>query len=227
MTRDVQDIRGHGRMEGVSESTEESAAEQVDGSSPAAEGVPQDPTALKLTGRQNSRLGQTVGDMTRSIVIVLVVVGAVLLVTWRPQPDAVKAIDPLPELTSARATAGFEVLYPEDLGDGWVPTSARWDLPDAADPDPAWHVGFVAPGERYVQIGQSATTNPDYLPSQTLGGVPVGEGPAGWQRYETVGDDPTRSLVTVIDGVTLVVSGTASWEVLIDVATRLSPTALP
>lgn len=207
--------------------TSPDAAGQADADSGAVPDGPADPGALKLTGRQNSRLSQTVGDMARSIIIVLVVVGAVLLVTWRPQPEAIKAIDPLPELTSARATAGFDVLYPEDLGPGWVPTSARWDLPEAADPDPAWHVGFVTPDEGYVQIGQSATTNPAYVPAQTSNGAPVGEGPPGWQRYETSGEDQTRSLVTVVDGVTIVVSGTVSWEVLTDVVARLSPTAIP
>jgi hypothetical protein len=129
---------------------------------------------LRPTGRGNSRLGQTIGDMARSMVVVLVVVGAILLVTWRPQPDPIRAIDPTQDLVTARATAGFPVLYPEGLGQGWTPTSARWDLPEAAAPDPAWHVGFVTPDEQYAQLGQSATTNPDYIPAQTFNGVPLG-----------------------------------------------------
>lgn len=188
---------------------------------------PMQPGELRATGRRNARLGQTIADMTRSMVVVLVVVGAILLVTWRPQPDPVRAIDPTSTLITARATAGYPVLYPQGLGPGWIPTSARWDLPADAAPDPAWHVGFVTPDEQYAAIGQSETTNPEYVPTQTLGGAPAGAGPQGWQRYENTAAETTRSLVTVVDGVTIVVSGTASWEVLLDLADRLSPTALP
>lgn len=191
--------------------------------------IPQaaDPSALRPTGRANARLGQTVADMARSMVVVLVVVGAILLVTWRPQPEAIRSVDPTEALTAARATAGYPVLYPRDLPEGWVPTSARWDLPVDAEPEPAWHVGFVTPDDAYAQIGQSMTTNPQFLAAQTGGGSLIGEDPPGWQRYESSGSEPTRSLVTVVDGVTIVVSGTASWEVLVDLTDRLSPTAVP
>ena len=185
------------------------------------------PGELRPTGRGNARLGQTIADMARSMIVVLIVVGAILLVTWRPGPEAIRSVDPTEALTAARATAGYPVLYPEDLPDGWVATSARWDLPVDAEPDPAWHVGFVTPQEAYAQVGQSATANPDYLPAQTGGGQPLGEDPAGWQRYESTGPEPTRSLVRIVDGVTIVVSGTASWEVLAGLADRLSPTAVP
>lgn len=189
--------------------------------------APAEPGELRATGRRNARLGQTIGDMARSLIVVLVVVGAILLVTWRPQPDAVRAVDPTSALITARATAGYPVLYPQGLGSGWVPTSARWDLPAEAAPDPAWHVGFVTPDEQYAAVGQSRTANPDYIPAQTLGGAPVGDGPQGWQLYENSAPEQTRALVTVVDGVTIVVSGTATFEVLVDLAERLSPTALP
>lgn len=182
---------------------------------------------LRPTGRGNARLGQTVTDMIRSLVVVLLVVGAILLVTWRPAPDPVRAVDPVPALTAARATAGFDVLYPADLGEGWTPTSVRWSLPAESAPDPAWHLGLISPQGDYVQIGQSATANPEYLASQIDGGTPRGEDPPPWQRYEAAGDPPTRALVTIEAGVTTVVSGTAPWDVLVAVAESLSPTAVP
>lgn len=161
------------------------------------------------------------------MVVVLIVVGAILLVTWRPSPDEIRSVDPTDALISARASAGYPVLYPADLPPGWVPTSARWNLPEDAAPDPAWHVGFVTPTNDYVQLGQSATTNPAYLAGIIRGGVTAGEDSSGWVRFEGSGPEPTRSLVQVVDGVTIVVSGTAPWQSLIDLAQRLSPTALP
>ena len=48
------------------------------------------------TGKPNARMGQTVSDMVLSLAIVLGVIGAIMLVTWRPTPDPVREIDPLP-----------------------------------------------------------------------------------------------------------------------------------
>jgi len=84
-------------------------------------------------------------------------------------------------------------------------------------------VGFVTPSDAYAQLGQSDTESAAYITEQTSDGVVVSVG-GPWQRYEA-GD--TRSLVRVIDGVTIVVSGTADWNELTTLADRLSPQALP
>lgn len=179
---------------------------------------------LRPTGRPNARLAQTVRDMVISLVLVLGVIGVVMLLTLRPQPDPVRVVDPTPVVVQARAEAAYPVLYPAKLDAAWRPTSARWEVTDVTAPDAAFHVGFVTPADAYAQIGQSATQNEDFIESQTDQGRPidtVGE----WQRFESA--DGTRSLVRVQDGVTSVVSGTATWDVLTDLAGRLSPTALP
>ncbi len=183
---------------------------------------------LRPTGRRNARLGQTVWDMVRSLALVLLAVAAVLLVTWRPQPDPVKVVDPTPVLVAARIEAPYPVLYPADLDAAWRPTSARWEVTPASSPDPAWHVGFVTPTDTYAQVGQSATESASYLAEQTGGGDVVSVG-GEWQRYEGRGaqGEVQRSLVRVVDGVTVVVGGTASWEELQLLADRLSPEALP
>lgn len=163
--------------------------------------------------------------MVRSLALVLGVVAVVLLITLRPQPEAVKVIDPMGALTQARIEAPYPVLYPEGLDSSWRPTSARWEPTTASAPDLAWHVGFVTPADAYAQVGQSATTNPAYIVEQTSQGKPVDGGAGEWQRYDN--RRGTRSLVAIRDGITVVVSGTAEWEVLQDLAGRLSPTALP
>jgi hypothetical protein len=183
---------------------------------------------LRPTGRRNARLGQTVWDMVRSLALVLLAVAAVLLFTWRPQPDAVKVVDPTPVLIEARIEAPYPVLYPADLDAAWRPTSVRWEVTPASSPDLAWHVGFVTPTDAYAQIGQSATDSSAYIAEQTGGGEIVSVG-GEWQRYEGRGaqGEMNRSLVRVLGGVTVVVSGTAEWEELQVVADRLSPEALP
>ena len=179
---------------------------------------------LRPTGRPNARLFQTVRDMVISMVVVLGVIGVVMLLTLRPQPDPVRVVDPTPVLVTARAEAEYPVLYPADLAEGWRPTSARWDVSEVTSPEPAFHVGFVTPADAYAQVGQSATVNAAYVEAQTSSGRPI-DTAGEWQRFESA--NGTRSLVRIADGVTTVVSGTATWDVLVDLTERLSPTALP
>lgn len=194
-------------------------AEAANHPAPATE-----PGQVRPTGRPNARLRQSVADMVRSLALVLGVVAVVVIFAFRPQPEAVKVIDPGPELSLARAQADYPVLYPAALPDGWRPTSARWQPTEASAPEPAWHVGYVTPGDAYAQVGQSATTSPRYVVEQTAQGRIV-DTTGEWQRYDNGKD--RRSLVAIRSGITIVVSGTAEWDVLIDLADRLSPTAVP
>ena len=192
-------------------------------SAPPPAGEPAAPGELRPTGRSNARLRQTVRDMVLSLAVCLAAIGVIMLITWRPAPDPVRVVDPTPLLLQARIEADYPVLYPADLDDAWRPTSARWEVTEASMPDPAWHVGFVTPEEAYAQIGQSASSDPDYVAGQVGVAQPAGEW-QGWQRYDSTDQ---RALVRISDGVTLVVSGTAPWPTLEALAARLSPTALP
>ena len=178
-----------------------------------------DPTP---TGRRTGRLGQTVGDMTRSLIVVLAVVAAILLVTWRPQPDAVKVVDVEPFVSAVGTQADFgAVRLPAELT-GYRPTSARWEPTSESDGLPVWFVGYVMPNEQYLQVSQSRAASVDYLREQTAGGALTGSvdiDGVTWQRYET----PDRRSLVLADDATTVVSGTASWDDLLGVVRQLAP----
>jgi hypothetical protein len=147
--------------------------------------------------------------MVRSLVVVLAVVAALMLVTYRPQPDPIRQVDPAPMLALARAQADFPVLAPVGIV-GLRPTSARWEVTEASSPEPAWHVGYVTQQTEYVQVGQSASTSSRYVDDQTAGGELAGtrtiDGEA-WLEYLA----PERtSLVRTSSTGTTVVSGTVS-----------------
>lgn len=166
---------------------------------------------------------QTITDMVRSLLLVLLVVGAILLVTWRPQPEAVKVIDITPVVALAAAQADFPVSRPEGLPAGWRPTSARFEPTEKSVPDPVLHFGYVTPLDAYAQVSQSTNKTAAYSAEQTDSGLPVGSatvGDATWERWER-GD--RRSLVRSNDGVLTIVSGTASWEDLTTLAASLQP----
>jgi hypothetical protein len=180
---------------------------------------------VEPTGRRNPRLRQTIGDMVRSMLLVLAVVGAILLVTWRPSPEAVKVIDITPVLAFAESTATFPLTSPVGLSDGWRPTSARFEPTEKSVPDPVLHIGYVTPADAYAQVSQSTNRTSAYSAEQTDSGRPVGSltvDGSTWEKWER-GD--RRSLVRSDDAVLTIVSGGATWEELTTLAASLEPLA--
>jgi hypothetical protein len=178
---------------------------------------------VQPTGRPNARMRQTVGDMGRSMAVVLAVVAVLVLANWRPQPEAVKVVDVTPVVALAGNQAHFPLRQPAGLPDSWRPTSARWQPTAKSAPDPVLHIGYVTPNDEYAQVAQSANSSARYLDEQTDGGVLQGQSTIGadtWSRLEVA---DRRSLVLTRDGVVTVISGTASWAELERLAASLVP----
>ncbi len=181
------------------------------------------------TGRRNRGLKQSIGDMLRSMAVVLAVVGAILLVTWRPQPDAVKEVSLEPLVSLASSQAEFPVLVIDTEAQ---PTSVRWESTAASDGQLVWHVGYVTDDDQYLQLSQSLAESEPYLSEQTSEGVPLedySDLPAvvqtltseGWVPIEGLDLEPRRSLIRTNDGSTTVVSGTGGWGQVGDAARHL------
>lgn len=190
-------------------------------SSPPEAGPPgTEPTP---TGRRNAHLRKTAFDMLRSMAVVLALVFVIVLLAWRPLPDEVKVIDPIPVVDAALLQADFTVLVPEALDEAWRPTSARWEPSDQSGDLPVLHVGYVTPSDQYAQISQSREASERYLAEQTSGGAPIGTREVDgtvWQEWES----PDRlSLVQIDQGVTTIVSGTGALSELESLAASLAP----
>ena len=178
---------------------------------------------VQPTGRPNARLRQTLVDMVRSMAVVLVVVFAIVLLAWRPQPEAIKVVDPAPVVALAASTAEFERVAPTGLPVDWRPTSARWESTDQSSSERVLHIGYVTSSDQYAQVSVAPVTSEPFLDEQTGGGSPTGSqavGDATWERRET---DERRSLVLVSDSVSTVVSGSAGWAELVALADALEP----
>jgi hypothetical protein len=174
-------------------------------------------------------LRQNVGDMLRSMAVVLVVVGAILLVTWRPAPEAVKEVSLEPLVSIASNRADFPIFV---AGSDFQPTSVRWESTQASQGEYVWHVGYVAPGDEYLQLTQSSAEGPAYLAEQTAQGEPLGDfaelprvvqqlTSKGWVPFEGADSQPRRSLVRTNDGSTTIISGTGPWSQIGDAALSL------
>lgn len=177
-------------------------------------------SAPEPTGRPNARMRQTVGDMVRSMAVVLAVVAAILLVTWRPQPDPVREVPVEPVLLIAQTQASFDVLLPDQQG--LRATSVRWEPTEESGGERVWHVGFVTPEEEYLQVSQSTAASPQFLLEQTANGEPVGSVSIDGQQWQQFSYDGRNSLVALDGGVTTVVSGTGSMQSVEQSAASLS-----
>jgi hypothetical protein len=156
----------------------------------------------------------------------LVIVGLVMLVTPRRNEDAVPRIDYRGDLSGLTAVAPYTVQAPQGLPPTWNPTSSR--LSGTANGPVAWHLGFYTPQGKYAALEESNERG-DYVARMTSNGRPDGSlalGGVTWQRALRA-DKNQRSLVLRPSGVTLVVTGTASYDELAVLAGSLRPVPKP
>ena len=132
--------------------------------------------------------------MVRSLAVVLVVVGVIVALNIAEQPD------PVP--------------------DGWRVASARTE-PDGAGV--AWHVGLVTRRGEYAAVeqtdGDRRTFVDRFVPGSRADGRQRVAGRT-WTR-RVGGTTDARALVLEVGGVTTLVTGSASWAELAELARSL------
>jgi hypothetical protein len=175
------------------------------------------------TPRRKSFAEQSVGDLLRSLLLLLLVIGGVYalgsLVTGE-EPRAVRPVGYSALLADAREAADYPVAAPVRLGAGWVPTSV--DLNSSAG-TVRWHLGYLSPRREYVGLEQGdgasrALTDRYVADLSPVGTVTVDGVP--WRLYR--GETDT-ALVRREGDVTTVVVGTGTPDVLAGFAAALRP----
>lgn len=160
--------------------------------------------------------------MVRSLAVVMVLVGVIVVFNVAEQPDpVVRDIDYASAVAQAREQAPYEVLAPEPLPDGWRATSA------CARPDGTavtWHLGLVTDRENYAGVEQTdGGDRRGFVDRFASGAEPAGTvevGDRSWRRLEG-GEPERRALVSTRNGVVTVVAGGARWEELEELAGAL------
>jgi hypothetical protein len=182
--------------------------------------------AAKAPARGGRRGFETVGDMLRSLGVVLAAVAVILLITLRSHPAAVKVVDASEARQAARVEAKFSAEEPAGLSTRWRLTSARFE-PAIVSPIGAdiWHLGWVTPLNRYAALEQS--DGPATLLVRTvLDGARrtgSGSGPfAGWQRWSG-SPSSWQAYVLPVGSSTLVIFGSASDAELAQLVSSLQP----
>jgi len=122
-----------------------------------------------------------------------------------------------------RLTAPYTSYAPQGLPSTWRPTSSRLD----SDPKKpiTWHLGYVTPAGEYAALEESnqkpASDFVEQITQATRSQGTRQVGTTSWAIYDHAGQD--RSLVRQADGVTLVVTGTATYDELAVLAASLQP----
>jgi hypothetical protein len=164
---------------------------------------------------------QTVGDMIRSMAVVLAAVGALLLVTWRPSPDPVRVVDIDPLVVVASAQAEYPIVVP--TLEGLRPTSVRWETTEESGDIPVWHVGFVTEGDQYLEVTQSSLSDPIFIERETGNGEIAGLIEIDGQQWQYFTAQTGDSLVSLEGGVTTIIQGTGTESDLREAVQSLVP----
>jgi hypothetical protein len=172
------------------------------------------------------RLMSTLPGFSMALLSCLVVVGLVILITPRRNEGAMPRVDYQSDLAGLRAIAPYAAQAPAGLPQQWYPTSTR--LSGRAHGPIAWHLGFYTPQKEYAALEESNETPEgagNFIDRMTSQGHPDGTSQiagATWDRAFRP-DKKQRSLIRRLPGLTLVITGTASYDELGVLAGSLRP----
>ena len=157
-------------------------------------------------------------------------VGVIWLMTPRANKEMLPHADVTEGATALRLSAPYVSYVPQGLPALWRPTSSRLTGTQGKGPV-SWHVGYVTPKDQYAALEQSnerpasafvtRMTNVDPANVRNLAGTVQVAG-ATWNEYYRK-DKHQYSLVRQLPDVTLVATGTASYEELAVLAGSLQP----
>ncbi|MFD9129873.1 DUF4245 domain-containing protein [Kitasatospora sp. NPDC059571] len=172
-----------------------------------------------MAGSSSMRGRQTVRDMVLSMLAVGVVGFFAYLFIPHSGGDGVHEVDYRVALASAKRAAPYPVLAPQGLAGGWRATSVQYSKD--AHGNAVWHLGFVTPEGKYAAVEQSTAAQTAVLADVVPKGEPDGStAVAGqdWQRYQ---GKPYRGLTRQTGSATTVVTGSASYDELAQLAGAL------
>ncbi|GAA2259216.1 MULTISPECIES: DUF4245 domain-containing protein [Kitasatospora] len=172
-----------------------------------------------MAGNSSMKGRQTVRDMVLSMAAIGVVVAVGYLFLPHGGGDGVHVVDYRSSLASAKRAAPYPLLGPEGLSDKWRATSVEYG--QDAKGNATWHLGFVTPSGDYAAIEQSNGARDQVIENVVAGAKPDGSATVGgkpWERYQ---GSQYRGLTVQTGSATTVVTGSASYQELSELAQSL------
>jgi hypothetical protein len=160
------------------------------------------------------------------MVLSMLAVGVVVWVGYLFLPhdadgDGVKVVEYRVAAASAKRAAPYPLLVPEGLSDKWRATSLKYTAPQVGKGTAVWHLGFVTPAGQYAAVEQSDAARDEVLDAKVAGGRPDGASEVAGRSWERVQGTKSRALVVPSGSATTLVTGTASYEELAELAAAL------
>ncbi|MEU5991556.1 DUF4245 domain-containing protein [Spirillospora sp. NPDC047418] len=175
----------------------------------------------------HKRLTTGLGGFTLAMAACLVLVLAIYVVTPRSDKEVLPAVDYSSQLWAMRSDAPYTVYAPVGLPAGWKPNSSRLNgLGSGGEQPVSWHLGFVTPSDEYAALEQSNEKASEYVPRMANSSKPVGTQQVGgvtWTKYHRKDKKANTLARTLPDGMSIVVTGTASYQELAVLAASLKP----
>lgn len=164
---------------------------------------------------------RTVRDMVLSLGVILLAAWVIyLFIPHDEEKDPVKTVSYRVEVSTARRAAPYPVAAPEGLSERWRATSVRYE--GRGRDGATWHLGFMTPANEYAAVEQSDGRPAAFIRDVTMDAEPTRKtrriDGAEWTRYRGGEYD---ALVRKEPGVTTVVTGTASFEQLVELTAAL------
>jgi len=170
--------------------------------------------AYREQNRKDRAKARTLTNMVWALLACFVVVAFLMVVTWRPKTEKIRAIEYTAQLEDAKKVAPW-VDGPAPMPAGWTATSVEFRTPEQSPI--TWHLGIVTNEKKYVGLEQSNVTGTkfqsDELGKTTDDGTSSVEG-VTWQRKVLLDRKDENALVLVGSGVTTIVVGNAGYPAL-------------
>jgi hypothetical protein len=170
--------------------------------------------AYREQNRKDRAKARTLTNMVWALLACFVVVAFLMVVTWRPKTEKIRAVEYTAQLQDAKKVAPW-VRGPAPMPAGWTATSVEFRTPEQSPI--TWHLGIVTNEKKYVGLEQSNVTGTKYqsdeLGKTTDDGTSSVEG-VTWQRKVLLDRKDENALVLVGSGVTTIVVGNAGYPAL-------------
>lgn len=161
-----------------------------------------------MSGQTGGRYTRSINGMVGAMVVVFLVVLAFVVFRAAVRSDVtttVENVDYAQPAAFAQEDAGFEILAPPELPEGWRSTSVRY-VPGV---DERWHLGLLTDEGRYVGVEQARSSEENlvetHVDEAARRGQPVTVAGVRWQTWTDEGGD--LALVRGGDEVTTLVVG--------------------
>ena len=170
--------------------------------------------AARAQSQADRAKARTMKNMVWALLACFVVVAFLMIVTWRPKEEKVRAVEYTAQLQDARKLAPW-IRGPEPMPSGWTATSVEFRAPQQSPV--TWHLGVVTAQKKYVGLEQSNVTANGYQfdklgktaddGTSTVAGVT-------WQRKKLLDRDKEQALVLIGSGATTILTGNAGYQAL-------------